>query len=90
MNRRALAESQSATTPGEAIIAASPSTTNVNTTANAGGPNARRPKRARRTPSQISTKSLPAYNEQPGDEELVLVQYVTNPVLFLPYLQLIS
>lgn len=33
---------------------------------------ARRPRRARRTPSQVSTKSLPAYNKEPGDEELVI------------------
>ena len=34
----------------------------------------RRARRAHRTPSQISTKSLPAYKEEPGDEELVLVR----------------
>jgi hypothetical protein len=33
---------------------------------------ARRPRRPRRTPSQVSTKSLPAYNKEPGDEELVI------------------
>ncbi|TFK43793.1 hypothetical protein BDQ12DRAFT_709481 [Crucibulum laeve] len=32
----------------------------------------RRPRRPRRTPSQISTTSLPAYNKEPGDEELVI------------------
>lgn len=32
-------------------------------------------RRRRRRPSQISTKSLPAYNEQAGDEEIVLVRY---------------
>jgi hypothetical protein len=32
-----------------------------------------RPRRARRTASQRSTRSLPAYMEEPGDEELVLV-----------------
>ncbi|KAG8740836.1 hypothetical protein FRC10_003831 [Ceratobasidium sp. 414] len=31
-------------------------------------------RRRRRRASQISTKSLPAYNEQAGDEEIVLVQ----------------
>ncbi|CAE6478449.1 unnamed protein product [Rhizoctonia solani] len=31
-------------------------------------------RRRRRRPSQISTKSLPAYNEQAGDEEIVLVR----------------
>jgi hypothetical protein len=32
----------------------------------------RRPRRTRRTPSQISTKSLPAYNKEAGDQELVI------------------
>ena len=32
----------------------------------------RRTRRARRTPSQISTTSLPAYNKEPGDQELVI------------------
>ncbi|KAF9011870.1 hypothetical protein BDQ17DRAFT_793829 [Cyathus striatus] len=32
----------------------------------------RRTRRPRRTPSQISTTSLPAYNKEPGDEELVI------------------
>ena len=32
----------------------------------------RRNRRARRTPSQISVTSLPAYNKEPGDEELVI------------------
>lgn len=32
----------------------------------------RRPRRPRRTPSQISTISLPAYNKEPGEEELVI------------------
>ncbi|KDQ13779.1 hypothetical protein BOTBODRAFT_175210 [Botryobasidium botryosum FD-172 SS1] len=34
----------------------------------------RRTRRPRRTPSQISTKSLPAYMEEPGAEEMVLVR----------------
>ncbi|KIY69426.1 hypothetical protein CYLTODRAFT_488928 [Cylindrobasidium torrendii FP15055 ss-10] len=33
---------------------------------------ARRVRRPRRTPSQISTTSLPAYNKEPGEEELVI------------------
>lgn len=48
------------------------------TAAPAGGADApARPprRRRRRRPSQISTKSLPAYNEQAGDEEIVLVRY---------------
>jgi hypothetical protein len=40
------------------------------TTGNAG--RTRRPRRPRRTPSQISTTSLPAYNKEPGEEELVI------------------
>lgn len=35
-------------------------------------PRPRRNRRARRTPSQISVTSLPAYNKEPGDEELVI------------------
>ncbi|TDL19491.1 hypothetical protein BD410DRAFT_792107 [Rickenella mellea] len=44
--------------------------TNNATTGNAGTrPRTRRP---RRTPSQISTTSLPVYNKEPGDQELVI------------------
>jgi hypothetical protein len=32
----------------------------------------RRPRRNRRTPSQMSTKSLPAYNKEPHEQELVV------------------
>ena len=32
----------------------------------------RRNRRARRTPSQISVTSLPVYNKEPGEEELVI------------------
>lgn len=32
----------------------------------------RRTRRPRRTPSQVSVTSLPAYNKEPGDEELVI------------------
>ncbi|KAI0267457.1 hypothetical protein BC834DRAFT_1040746 [Gloeopeniophorella convolvens] len=34
----------------------------------------RRARRTRRTPSQISTRSLPAYMKEPGEHELVIVQ----------------
>jgi hypothetical protein len=34
----------------------------------------RRPRRNRRTPSQISTRSLPAYMKEPGEHELVIIQ----------------
>lgn len=36
---------------------------------------ARRPRRPRRTPSQMSVTSLPAYNKEPGEEELVIFRY---------------
>ncbi|KAF7978749.1 hypothetical protein HWV62_44766 [Athelia sp. TMB] len=38
----------------------------------AGATAGRRPRRNRRTPSQISTHSLPLYNKEPGDQELVI------------------
>ncbi|KAI0251833.1 hypothetical protein BJV78DRAFT_1207095 [Lactifluus subvellereus] len=34
----------------------------------------RRARRTRRTPSQISTRSLPAYMKEPGEHELVIIQ----------------
>lgn len=34
----------------------------------------RRTGRNRRTPSQISTRSLPAYMKEPGEQELVIIQ----------------
>jgi hypothetical protein len=34
----------------------------------------RRPRRNRRTPSQISTRSLPTYMKEPGEHELVIIQ----------------
>lgn len=34
--------------------------------------NTRRTRRPRRTPSQISVTSLPPYNKEPGEEELVI------------------
>ncbi|QRW25816.1 threonyl-tRNA synthetase [Rhizoctonia solani] len=53
-------------------------TTNAAPTTGADAP-ARPPRRRRRRrPSQISTKSLPAYNEQAGDEEIVLVRRAEN------------
>ncbi|RPD61685.1 hypothetical protein L226DRAFT_570273 [Lentinus tigrinus ALCF2SS1-7] len=45
------------------------------TTANNSGTNrSRRPRRTRRTPSQISTHSLPAYMKEPGEQEIVIVR----------------
>ncbi|KAI0037099.1 hypothetical protein K488DRAFT_81589 [Vararia minispora EC-137] len=37
-------------------------------------PATRRPRRNRRTPSQMSTRSLPAYAKEPGELELVIIQ----------------
>lgn len=36
---------------------------------------ARRQRRPRRTPSQVSTRSLPAYMKEPGDNEVVIYRY---------------
>ena len=36
----------------------------------------RRPRRPRRTPSQMSVTSLPPYNKEPGEEELVIFRLV--------------
>jgi hypothetical protein len=42
-----------------------------------GAPSGRRSgRRTRRTLSQISTKSLPAYMEEPGEQELVIFRFV--------------
>ncbi|KAI9056348.1 hypothetical protein FKP32DRAFT_1615873 [Trametes sanguinea] len=41
---------------------------------NGGTNRARRPRRTRRTPSQISTHSLPAYAKEPGEQEIVIVR----------------
>ncbi|KAI0634227.1 hypothetical protein C8Q77DRAFT_737882 [Trametes polyzona] len=46
----------------------------TNATTNAGTGRARRPRRTRRTPSQISTHSLPAYMKEPGEQEIVIVR----------------
>ncbi|KAI0325511.1 hypothetical protein GY45DRAFT_1356708 [Cubamyces sp. BRFM 1775] len=48
--------------------------TNGNANANGGTNRARRPRRTRRTPSQISTHSLPAYMKEPGEQEIVIVR----------------
>ncbi len=49
---------------------------NRNTTANGNATptRPRRTRRARRTPSQVSTTSLPAYMKEPGELELVIVR----------------
>jgi hypothetical protein len=36
--------------------------------------NRRTGRNTRRTPSQISTRSLPAYMKEPGEQELVIIQ----------------
>jgi len=38
----------------------------------------RRPRRPRRTPSQVSTRSLPAYMREPGAHEVVIYRYVSR------------
>jgi hypothetical protein len=48
------------------------------------GGRTRRSRRARRTPSQISTKSLPAYMKEPGDQELVIIRSVGHAWFFWP------
>lgn len=45
----------------------------------------RRPRRPRRTPSQISTTSLPAYNKEPGEEELVIFRWAILSFVYLPF-----
>ncbi|KAL0574933.1 hypothetical protein V5O48_007034 [Marasmius crinis-equi] len=50
-------------------------TSNNDSTSNNGNSNTTRPRRTRRprrTPSQISTTSLPAYNKDPGEQEVVI------------------
>lgn len=42
----------------------------------AAAPRSRRTRRQRRTPSQQSTHSLPAYAKEPGEQELVVAQWV--------------
>ena len=49
------------------------SNTQANGTGN-GTNRARRPRRTRRTPSQISTHSLPMYMKEPGEQEIVIVR----------------
>jgi hypothetical protein len=49
----------------EQLAGRTPNNTQTNT-------QARRPRRTRRTPSQISTASLPLYMKEPGDQELVI------------------
>ncbi|TFK17680.1 hypothetical protein FA15DRAFT_710550 [Coprinopsis marcescibilis] len=51
----------------------------INGNANGALPRTRRARRPRRTPSQMSVTSLPAYNKEPGDLELVIIRQV------LPY-----
>ncbi|KAJ3474917.1 hypothetical protein NLI96_g12177 [Meripilus lineatus] len=58
-------------TPGTST----PGTTTTTTTTNA---RPRRARRNRRTPSQISTRSLPAYMKEPGEQELVIYRGPTD------------
>ena len=49
-----------------------------------GAPNvrSRRTRRNRRTPSQISSRSLPMYMKEPGENEVVIYRYCQSPVSF--------
>ncbi|KAF8336388.1 uncharacterized protein EI90DRAFT_3045595 [Cantharellus anzutake] len=90
--RNASSASTGAVTQAEAILAGGTSTTNLvsnpegdasrtRAEVNASSTNSDRPRRSRRprrTPSQISTKSLPAYREEPADEDLVLIRRDMN------------
>lgn len=49
---------------------------NANTTAPQPAARTRRTRRPRRTPSQMSVTSLPAYNKEPGEQELVIFRCV--------------
>lgn len=61
------------TTTGEAReLTAAELTGGARPTATAG----RRQRRPRRTPSQVSTRSLPTYMREPGDHEVVIYRYV--------------
>ena len=54
------------------------------TTTNSGPPPAaanRRNRRPRRTPSQMSTTSLPAYNKEPGEQEVVVYRWVAPSIV---------
>jgi len=78
--------SQSArTTGGQVVLTADQLAGAINGDAPANGtqpangpPRTRRARRPRRTPSQISTHSLPMYNKEPGEEEVVIYRSVTN------------
>jgi len=48
----------------------------INNGSSAAAPRSRRNRRQRRTPSQQSTHSLPAYAKEPGEQELVVAQWV--------------
>ncbi|OSC99692.1 hypothetical protein PYCCODRAFT_804260 [Trametes coccinea BRFM310] len=55
-------------------LAGSGNASSGNGNGNGGTNRARRPRRTRRTPSQISTHSLPAYAKEPGEQEIVIVR----------------
>lgn len=67
--------------------AASATTSTAATGADAAtqGTGQRRARRNRRRASQISTKSLPAYMEEAGDEEVVLVRSVLCSPTSVPH-----
>lgn len=63
---------------GRTATAAATTSNTANNGNGANPPRTRRPRRTRRTPSQISTKSLPAYMADAGDQELVIYRAPTN------------
>ena len=72
------------TTEGQVVLTAEQLAGAINGDAPANGaqrtngpPRTRRARRPRRTPSQISTHSLPVYNKEPGEEEVVIYRSVT-------------
>jgi len=83
-SRNGISTGTNATTTGQAreltaedLTGATPPTTTTTTTTT------RRQRRPRRTPSQVSTKSLPAYMKEPGDHEVVIYRYVSRRSRYL-------
>ncbi|KAG5650878.1 hypothetical protein H0H81_010678 [Sphagnurus paluster] len=82
--RRLVAERRAGTTGGARDLTAEQLAGTINGAANptaaaTPAPRSRRTRRPRRTPSQISTTSLPAYAKEPGEEELVIFRLRRGP-----------
>lgn len=87
-SRNGVSTVTNATTTGQAreltaadLTGATPPTTTTTTATTT--TTTRRQRRPRRTPSQVSTKSLPAYMKEPGDHEVVIYRYVFKRSRFL-------